>query len=109
LREKIETGLLLSVGALSACASLFFCYYTLRLAYLGATGMIDAAHRTAGLRIGAAVFPAASFTFGWLSLACFRRTSVRTAVRRFRSSSSSTSSMAARTRTTIPSGWDSDS
>jgi hypothetical protein len=82
----------MGLGALSGCASVFFCYYTLRLAYLGATGMIDAAHRTAGLHIGAAVFPLASFSFGWLGLACFRR-----------------SSTAARTRTRIPSGWDSDS
>ncbi len=91
MKAKLTAGLLMSVGALSACASLFFCYYTLRLVYLGATGMIDRAHRTAGLHIGAGVFPVASFSFGWLSLACFR------------------GSMAARTRTTIPSGWDSES
>ena len=91
MKAKLKAGLLMSVGALSACASLFFCYYTLRLVYLGATGMIDRAHRTARLHIGAAVFPAASFAFGWLSLACFR------------------GSRAARTRTAIPSGWDSES
>ena len=91
MKTKITGALRMCVGALSACASLFFCYYTLRLAFLGATGKIDAAHRTIGLHIGAAVFPAASFAFGWISLACFR------------------GSMAARTRTTIPSGWDSES
>jgi hypothetical protein len=96
---KIRNGLLTSIGAVFACASLFFCYYTLRLVYLGATGRIDAAHRTAGLHIGAAVFPIASFGFGWLGLAC-----LKSASRRVRASST-----AARTRIAIPSGWDSDS
>lgn len=90
----------MSVGGLSACASLFFCYYTLRLGFLGATEKIDAAHRTAGLHIGAAVFPAASFSFGWISLACFNSACFKR---------SRSSSMAARTRTAIPSGWDSES
>lgn len=71
MREKIIAALLLCIGALSACASLFFCYYALRLAYLGATGRIDAAHRTIGLHIGAAVFPLAAFGFGWIGLTCF--------------------------------------
>jgi ABC-type Na+ efflux pump permease subunit len=98
--NQITAALVMSVGALSACASLFFCYYTLRLAYLGATGRIDAAHRTAGLHIGAAVFPIASFSFGWISLACFNSARFK----RVRSPST-----AARTRTAIPSGWDSES
>jgi hypothetical protein len=71
MTAKIMAAFLMSLGALSAGASLFFCYYMLRLAYLDATGAIDAAHRTSGLRIGAAVFPAAAFAFGWVSLACF--------------------------------------
>jgi hypothetical protein len=92
---KITAALLMCVGALSTCASLFFCYYMLRLVYLSATGQIDAAHRTSGLHIGAAVFPVASFVFGWIGLACFRRLRP--------------SSMAARTRTAIPYGSGSDS
>jgi hypothetical protein len=95
VRTRIITALLLCVGAVSACASLFFCYYTVRLAYLGATGQIDAVHRTAGLHIGAAVFPVAAFGFGWISLACVKR--------------ARPPSTAARTRTAIPSGWDLDS
>jgi hypothetical protein len=92
VKTKITAALVLCGGALSACASLLFCYYTLRLAYLGATGTIDAAHRTVGLHIGAAVFPVASCTFGSLSLACFKFASTT----------------AARTRTATLSGWDSD-
>lgn len=72
MNAKLKAALLTCVGALSACVSLFFCHYMLRLAYLDVTGAIDAAHRTAGLHIGAAVFPVAAFAFGWLSLACFR-------------------------------------
>jgi TRAP-type C4-dicarboxylate transport system permease small subunit len=75
MKAKLKSALLTCLGTLSACASLFFCYYMLRLAYLDATGAIDAAHRTAGLHIGAAVFPVAAFGFGWISLACFSLTS----------------------------------
>jgi hypothetical protein len=95
VRTKITAALLLCIGALSAFASLFFCYYSLRLAFLGATGRIDGAHRTLGLHIGAALFPVAAFGFGWLSVACFNR--------------SRSPSRAARTRTAIRSGWDSES
>jgi hypothetical protein len=100
MKAKITAALLICIGALSACASLFFCYYTLRLAYLGATGRIDAAHRTAGLHIGAAAFPLASFAFGCISLTCFKSVCFK------RSRAPST---AARTRTAIPSGWGLDS
>ncbi len=95
MRAKITAVLLLCTGTLSACASVFFCYYTLRLAYLGATGSIDAAHRTLGLHIGAVVFPLAAFGFGWIGLTCFNRSRL--------------SSTAERTRIAIPSGWDSES
>jgi hypothetical protein len=78
---KLAAGFLMCIGAASAGASVFFCYYSLRLAYLGAAGMIDTAHRTAGMRIGAAAFPILAFSFGWLGLAC-----VRSAMRRFGSS-----------------------
>lgn len=74
---RITAGLLMFAAAVSACASVFFCYYTLRLVYLAANGLIDAAHRTAGLHLGAAVFPVASFCFGCISLS-----SVRLALRR---------------------------
>lgn len=70
--RAISIGALFCVGVLSAGASLFFCYYALRLLYLSLAGMIDEAHRTAGLHIGAAVFPIASFSFGWLGLACVK-------------------------------------
>jgi hypothetical protein len=73
VKTKITLAIVSCVGALFAGASLFFCYYTMRLAFLGATGRIDAAHRTAGLHIGAALFPLASFGFGWITLACFER------------------------------------
>ena len=77
MMAKLAALLLASVCALAACASVFFCYYTLRLIYLAANGMIDAAHRTAGLHIGAAVFPVAGFTFGCLSLLCGRAAHTR--------------------------------
>lgn len=70
MTARIIGALLALASAICACASLFFCYYTLRLAYLASSGSIDAAHRTAGLGIGAAVFPVASFCFGWLGLLC---------------------------------------
>ena len=69
---RITAALLVFAAAVSACASVFFSYYTLRLTYLAATGLIDAAHRTAGLHIGAAVFPVASFCFGCVSLSSAR-------------------------------------
>lgn len=79
------TALLAALGAGAAAASVFFCYYTLRLVYLAANGMIDATHRTTGLGIGAAVFPVASFCFGWLGLLCAksakRRMNLPTAAR----------------------------
>jgi len=70
LTARIIGALLAIASAICGCASLFFCYYMLRLAYLASNGSIDAAHRTAGLGIGAAVFPVASFCFGWLGLLC---------------------------------------
>lgn len=91
MMAKLKAAFLVSLGALSACASLFFCYYMLRLVYLYASGAIDAAHRTSGLRIGAAAFPIAAFAFGWISLACFSLTST-----------------AKRTRTATPSAPGSD-
>jgi hypothetical protein len=79
MTAKLKAAFLMSIGVLTACASLFFCYYMLRLVYLYASGAIDAAHRTSGLRIGAAVFPIAAFGFGWISLACFTVKRTRTA------------------------------
>ncbi len=57
---------------LSAGASLFFTYYMARLIYFTLSGAIDAAHRTAGLHIGAAAFPIAACGFGCASLSCVR-------------------------------------
>jgi hypothetical protein len=79
MTAKLKAAFLMGLGALTACASLFFCYYMLRLVYLYASGAIDAAHRTSGLRIGAAVFPMAAFAFGWISLACFTEARTRAA------------------------------
>jgi len=97
MTARIAAGAGILASALLAAASVFFCYYTLRLMYLAEQGLIDEAHRTAGLRIGAAVFPVASFAFGWISLIC-----AKWAKQRFRSFTG------ARTRTAIPSGSDSD-
>ena len=72
MTSRILGGVLALAAATAACASIFFCYYTARLVYLAANGRIDSVHRTAGLQIGAAVFPVASFCFGWIGLACAR-------------------------------------
>ena len=72
MTSRILGGLLALLAATATCASVFFCYYTARLVYLAANGRIDAAHRTSGLQIGAAIFPVASFCFGWIGLACAR-------------------------------------
>lgn len=72
MKRRIAGGVLAAGAAIAGCASIFFCYYTARLLDLAAGGRIDAAHRTTGLRIGAAVFPVAAFCFGWIALACAR-------------------------------------
>lgn len=70
--RQIKFILLVAVGILLAFASLFFCYYTVRLLYINLTAPDAAAHRSAGMYIGAIAFPVATFIFGILSLLSFR-------------------------------------
>ena len=64
--------LLILVGIATALASIFFCYYTLRLIYLNLTMPDAAAHRSTGMFIGAVVFPIATIVFGAISWLCFK-------------------------------------
>lgn len=70
--RQIKFILLIAAGIFLALASVFFCYYTVRLLYLNLTMADAAAHRSGGMYIGAVVFPIATFVFGILSLLSFR-------------------------------------
>lgn len=54
-------------------ASAFFCYYSVRLAYLNVAGLVPADRRTSGMLIGAVAFPVAAILFGWLALRLYPR------------------------------------
>ena len=70
--RRIVAVLAAVAGLVSAAGSVFFCWYTLRLAYITAIGAVDPAHRTHGYYIGAVTFPVATIVFGWVAVRCFR-------------------------------------
>lgn len=72
MAQKIKLVLIIAIGILLALASVFFCYYTVRLLYINLTVTDIAAHRSGGMFIGELAFPAATFVFGILSLLAFR-------------------------------------
>ena len=71
--KQIGKFVLLSSGIVFIPASLFFCYYSIRLLYINLAFAEAAAHRSAGMYIGAVVFPLAAIVFGVLSWLCFRQ------------------------------------
>lgn len=56
------------VAAISTVAAVFFAYYTLRLLYINAAGLVPATRRQSGMYIGAIVFPLATLVFGYVGL-----------------------------------------
>ncbi|MEP6902661.1 MAG: hypothetical protein ABJA66_12970 [Actinomycetota bacterium] len=70
---KIKTIIFLLLGLMSALASIFFFYYTVRLIYVNLAIAETVAHRSGGMLIGAVVFPVAIIVFGILSWLCFKR------------------------------------
>jgi hypothetical protein len=60
------------ISILLGLGCVFFTYYALRLAYMNLTAANIAAHRQAGMYIGAVAFPAAALIFGYLALWCAR-------------------------------------
>jgi len=77
-RSRVVVLAVLTIPFAMACV--FFAYYAARLAYVNITAADIAAHRQAGMYIGAIAFPAASALSGWLTFK-LARAAVR-AVRR---------------------------
>jgi predicted membrane protein len=71
--QQARKVLLSLFGIIFALAGLFFCYYTVRLLYVNLAVAEAAAHRSAGMYIGAVVFPLAVIVFGVLSWLCLRK------------------------------------
>ena len=67
---RIRRVLLLSCAAVTTLFSAFFCYYTVRLAWMNLFVSGVAAHRSAGMLIGAIAFPTATLFFGWIAWRC---------------------------------------
>jgi hypothetical protein len=61
------------IGIVLALGSLFFAYYTVRLAYVNFFVEETAAHRSGGMLIGAVIFPLATIVFGIISWLCFKK------------------------------------
>jgi hypothetical protein len=70
---KIKTIVLFLLGIGLASASIFFCYYTVRLIYINLAFAETAARRSGGMLIGAIAFPVAVIVFGVLSWLCFKK------------------------------------
>jgi hypothetical protein len=70
---RVFAGVALSMMMVAAgLLSAFFCYYTIRLAYVNVAVPATAAHRGHGMLIGAVAFPAAAAIFGWIAWRCGR-------------------------------------
>ena len=68
-RRSIGRVLGLSLVAMvSTLAAVFFGYYTTRLLFINAAGLVPAAQRQSGMYIGAVVFPLATLVFGYVGL-----------------------------------------
>lgn len=59
------------VCAVFGAGSLFFAWYTVRLAWINLTLAGVTAHRQAGMYIGAVIFPLAAVVFGYLAKRCY--------------------------------------
>jgi hypothetical protein len=68
----VRVIVLAGISIFFAAACGFFAWYAVRLAYVNLTAEDIAAHRQAGMYIGAAAFPVAAAAFGWLALRCAR-------------------------------------
>ena len=71
MRPLVRAVLLIVIAA-TALLSAFFCYYTVRLAYVNIAVRATASHRGSGMLIGAVAFPVATVVFGWLAWRCAR-------------------------------------
>ncbi|MEO7087014.1 MAG: hypothetical protein ABI442_09585 [Gemmatimonadaceae bacterium] len=69
--DRRSTGRVLGwalAAVLSTVAAVFFGYYTTRLIYINAAGLVPASRREPGMYIGGAVFPLATLVFSYLGL-----------------------------------------
>jgi len=78
--NAILIPLLLVTMTATALLCAFFCYYTVRLAYLNIAVSATAAHRGSGMLIGAFAFPLATAVFGWIAWRCARGLRARVGV-----------------------------
>lgn len=69
-RSTLRGVVLALIAAAFVGASAFFVYYTIRLVYINAAGLVPPARRESGMYIGAVVFPLASLAFGYLAVRC---------------------------------------
>ena len=71
---KGRVAILLFCTIIAALLSAFFCYYTVRLAYLNIAVAATASRRGFGMLIGAIAFPTATLFFAWIAWQCARST-----------------------------------
>lgn len=67
----MKRALLRLVSVVSALASLFFAWYTVRLIWVNLFVAGAAQHRQTGMYIGAVAFPIATMAFGYISRRCW--------------------------------------